>query len=265
MPEGPEVKLTVDFLNKMLYNQIITDWPMISGQYINKSPKGYKEFYEDLPMMVENVLCKGKQICFVLFNENRIWYVTHSLRMTGRWQTYSDPCCRWYMELDNNLKLWFRDPRCFATLSFTTVEDEHKNSFNSLGPDILSDEFSFSAWQNIVSRHGNKNITSVLMNQNIISGCGNYIKAEVLYYAKISPLRTLGSLSESESSRVFEGLRVISRLSYAYKGVSIRDYSDPNGVNGVFQDYLKIYGNKNATKTKTPDGRVTHWDPSIQK
>ena len=103
------------------------------------------------------------------------------------------------------------------------------------------------------------------MNQGIISGCGNYIKAEVLYYAGISPLRKVGSMTEEESDKLFEGLRIIPRISYNHKGLSLRDYADHNGKKGYYEAKLRVYGQKYAKRTKTSDGRTTYWDPHKQK
>ena len=38
----------------------------------------------------------------------------------------------------------------------------------------------------------------ILTDQEIISGCGNYIKSEALYYVKISPLRKVSTLTQKE-------------------------------------------------------------------
>lgn len=265
MPESAEVKLTTEFLNDMLEGRIVVDWKMTSGQYISKDPKGYEEFMSNLPLMVEQVYCKGKQIYFILFNEYRRWFVIHSLRMTGRWQFDRDQYCRWYIEIDNGRKLWFRNPRCLATLYFTDSETVFRESINKLGPDILTDKFNLEIWNKLRRVHANKNITRFLMSQDIISGCGNYIKAEALYYAKISPMRKVGSLTDNEASQLFEALRVIPRTAYVHKGVSIRDYADAEGKKGFHEFHLKIYGKKNAKKTKTADGRTTYWDPKLQK
>jgi len=198
MPESAEVKLTTDYLKSKLENKVISDWVFMSGQYGDKLPSGFSEFEINLPLIVENVECKGKFIYFTLFNENGYFYIMHSLRMTGRWQDYEDKCCHWYIEVDNSENIWFRDPRCFATVEFTSNDKNLKKTLDKLGPDILTDEFSLDIWKELVEKHKQKNITSFLMNQDIISGIGNYIKAEALYYAKISPLRKTGSLNEVE-------------------------------------------------------------------
>jgi len=264
MPEAAECLLTTEYLNSKLYNRIVTNWVFLSGQYDNKNPTGFDEFEENLPCIVENVQCKGKFIYFTLFNENGYFYILHSLRMTGRWQEYEDKYCRWKVELDDGEVLWFRNPRCFATLKFTSQESVLRKALDKLGPDILTDEFSLPVWNNLLVQHKNRNITSFLMSQDIISGIGNYIKAEALYYAKVSPFRKTGSLNSNESDRLYEAIRIIPRISYNKGGLSIRDYASAEGHEGSYGEELKIYGKDGATKVKTPDGRVTYWDPDRQ-
>lgn len=264
MPEAPECRLTTDYLKSKLENKAISNWVFTSGQYEHKLPEGFEQFEDKLPFIVEDVQCKGKFIYFTLFNEDGYFYILHSLRMTGRWQDYEDEQCRWYIELDTNEKLWFRNPRCLATLTFTCKKDVLQKTLDNLGPDILTDDFKLPEWMKIIEKHKNKNITSFLMDQSIVSGIGNYIKAEVLYYAKISPLRKTGSLSVSEAEKLFEGIRIVSRVSYNKNGLSIRDYATSTGEKGEYSTELKVYGNPKARKLKTSDGRITHWDPNVQ-
>lgn len=265
MPESAEVKLTTDYLKSKMENKVITDWVFIGGQYENKSPNGFEEFEDSLPLIVENVQCKGKFIYFTVFNENNYFYIMHSLRMTGRWQEYEDEHCRWYVELGNGETIWFRNPRCFATLDFTSNIQELDKYLDKLGPDILTEDFNLEVWKTLIEKHKNKNITAFLMNQEIISGIGNYIKSEALYYAKVSPFRKTGSLKELESCKLFEGLRIIPRVSYNKNGLSIRDYTDFEGNKGSYEEDLKIYNKSYAQQDKTSDGRVTYWDPDIQE
>ena len=44
----------------------------------------------------------------------------------------------------------------------------------------------------------------------------------------------------------------------------VSDYTDENGIRGNYGSYLKIYGKRDATRTKTADGRTTYWDSNIQ-
>jgi len=51
---------------------------------------------------------------------------------------------------------------------------------HTLGPDIMGKEFKLCVFNKLIKQYSNRNITSFLMDQEVISGCGNYIKAEVL-------------------------------------------------------------------------------------
>ena len=116
MPEGPECKLTVEYLNRVLKGKKIMDWVFSGGRYTENYPKGFVKFSESLPLEVCEVNCKGKFIYFNLKNnKGDIFYILHSLMMTGRWQRDYDKYCKWFLELDNNSTIWFRDTRNFAT------------------------------------------------------------------------------------------------------------------------------------------------------
>lgn len=266
IPEGPEVRLTVDFLNRSLKNNKITEWIFSGGRYTEEYPEGYEDFDNALPLTVDEVSCKGKFIYFTLFDEDgNKYFILHSLMMTGRWQNDHDEYCKWFVEVDTGKTLWFRDTRSFATVKFTSNEDILKEKLDNLGPDIMRPEFKLPEFKKIANNYPTRNICSFLMDQSVISGCGNYIKAEVLYDAKISPMRKVNSLSDNELDLIYQALCVIPRVSYNNKGLSLRDYTDENGKDGFQERQLKIYGKKWAKATKTPDGRTTYWNPDHQQ
>ena len=260
MPEGPECRITVDFLNKNLQSNIINKWIFCGGKYTDEYPSGYKIFDKFLPATVVEINCKGKFIYFTLKNNNKYMYVLHSLMLTGNWQNQYDNNSKCFIELENNETIWYSDPRGFGTFSFTEKFTDIEDKLNKLGPDIMSPQFTLHEFKKIIKLHSNLNITAFLMKQEIISGCGNYIKAEVLFYSKISPLRKISSLKSSEVELLFEGLVIIPRLSYNNRLLALESETDELNFRN-----LKVYGNNNVTKTKTADGRITYWDSSVQK
>lgn len=244
MPEGPEVKRTVEYLNDKLKGKVITDWSFYSGKYIENEPLGYEDFYESLPLRLEKINCKGKFIYFILENNH---YIMHSLMMSGRWQEEIDNHTRWSIQTEDGTYLYFSNPRGFATVEFTDDSFDLRKKLVTLGPNIMTDEFSYDIFEKKCDRYCKRNITSFLMDQNVFSGCGNYIKSEVLYRAKISPLRKVGDLSKEDKKNVYQALKDIPQESY--EGKLIR----------------QVYGQPNSVKLKSADGRVTHWNPDEQK
>lgn len=249
MTEGPEIKLITDYLNEKLENRALVDIHFCSGQYEDSFPDGFENIEEFFPLLFEGVYCKGKLIYFTLFNENKRFYILQDILLNGYWDTEERIGKRWYFLLDNHEKLFFYDNSMLCTLKFIDNEEEIKEALSSIGPDIFSDEFTLSYWKGKIRENENKNITTFLMDQNIISGIGNYIKSEALYYAKVSPMRKVGSLTDLESEKLFEGIRIVSRFIY---------------IVGDIEANLQIYGKQHAKRTKTPDGRITHWDEKVQ-
>ena len=69
MPEGPECKLTVEYVSTILTGNTITNWIFCGGKYTDDYPSGYKDFSIKLPLVVKEVKCKGKFIYFI-FKDN---------------------------------------------------------------------------------------------------------------------------------------------------------------------------------------------------
>ena len=258
MPEGPECRLTTDYLSKIFLNKTITNWVFCGGKYTDSCPDGYHIFDNKLPLKVDSISCKGKMIYFILQDEKGVeYYILHSPRMTGKWQKNHDNYCKWFVELtcDKNEQktIWFSDIRGFATVQFTDCKKTFDKKLNSLGPDIMRSEFKLPLFRELIKKYSNRNITAFLSEQEIISGCGNYIKSESLYYAKISPLRKTGSLNDKEVELLYEALRIISRISY-----------NNMGLHNTAPVEFKIYDKDHAICAKTADGKTTYWDKKIQ-
>lgn len=260
MQECSEIRLTVDFLNTSLKNKTIINWLFTGGKYTDNYPEGYEDFYEDLPLTVDEVNCNGKFIYFKLSSviNGKKYYILHSLNLSGGWQKTYDLNSKWFIETDDGQTLWFRDIKSSSMLKFTRDEDVLQTHLSTLGPDIMSSDFKLPDFKILIKKHAKLNITSFLMDQSIISGCGNYIKSEILYDAKVSPLRQVKSLNSTDIDLIYQALCVIPRVSYN-KGVSFDNYK------GQSNSFLKIYGKNFATRTKTPDGHTTYWDPAVQR
>ena len=266
MPEISEIKLTTDFLNSSLKDKKIINWLFIGGKYPDEYPDGYEDFYKNLPLKIEEVNSKGNFIYFKLSSviNGKKWYMLNSL-LSGRWQKMYDLDCKWFIDIDDGQTLWFRDIKSLSTLKFTSDEDILQTHLSTLGPDIMRTDFKLPVFKILIKKYSTLNITSFLMDQSVISGVGNYIKAEVLYDAKVSPFRQVGTLNDTEIDLLYQALCVIPRVAYNNQGLSFGDYTDENGQKGHHNRFLKIYGKVFATRTKTFDGHTTYWDPNVQR
>ena len=128
--------------------------------------------------------------------------------------------------------------------------------------------FDSSSFIKLLRRYNDNTLPKVLMDQSVVSGIGNYVKAEVLYKSKVSPHVKIKDLADTMLECIYLNTLDILRRSYVAGGVSVRNYEDLNNVKGnfvrlVYNKSEDPYGNKVITEI-TDDKRTTHWVPTIQ-
>ena len=270
MPELPEVTITAENLSKQILNSEILEVKIHSGRYLRHGPpEGLDQFLLQLPVYVRTVSNKGKFILIGASNPFGTWYIWNTLGMSGSWK--GEKSKHSHIEfVTSKGSFFFEDMRNFGTLKFTNSFKETERKLSSIGPDHLNSVITDSDFKNRLMKKPGLNITKSLMNQSIISGVGNYIKAEALYKCKISPFRKIESLSDSDFSNLNRMIKEIVVASYLSGGASISTYSTIDNKKGKFTFSLDVYGKKkcpagfDVLRQTTEDGRTTHWVPEIQ-
>ena len=269
MPEGPEVRKTVDWLQKFK-GKTLKSVGIISGRYGKKQEiPGWDRF--DFPVLLKDIDCKGKFIYFTLADSLSDYYIFNTLGMSGMWSNVHSKHARVVFFFEDAEPLYYIDIRNFGTLKVVGTLKELNKKLKSLGPDMLQDGFEPDQFYQLIHKRGHKTIAEVLMNQKIISGIGNYLKAECLYASKISPNRFCCHISEKESSDLFYACRRIIRHSYENGGATISTYRQPDGKKGLYSRRFAVYNQNTCpagytvVKETTADKRTTHWVPEIQK
>lgn len=276
MPEGPEVRVIVEQLNSQVRGRTIQSIEIVGGRYARKGPPPGFDHLPDAPLLIKSVSSKGKFIYFSLFTLGEDWHIFNTLGMSGTWSV--DPVNVRYkhghvrFHLDDGNVMTFIDTRNFGTLKFSPGYTELNKKLDELGWDPLRTNEVPEAWiLKRVFKKPNRNVTEILMDQKIFAGVGNYIKAEVLYRAQISPHRKAFEIQDMEWINLCDQIRAVVSESLAAKGTTIRDYRDALGESGSFQNFLRVYGRKvdpggnSVVRETTPDKRTTHWVPEIQK
>lgn len=268
MPEGPEVRITTDFLSKFV-NTSFSSVSILSGRYTKKDIAGLSEVV--FPATIKSVDCKGKFIYFTLINKDKEYYLFSTLGMSGAWSNKQTKHSRFAFDLEDENKLYFNDIRNFGTLKFVHDKKDLDKKLKSLGPDILSDNVDLDDFLNRFDKKHNKTIAECLMNQSVISGIGNYLKAEILYCSRISPHRLVKDINEFEWESLHFNSIQQTRRSYSLGGATIATYRQPNGDEGLYNRRFAVYNQKEdlkgnqVIKETTADKRTTHWVPNIQK
>jgi formamidopyrimidine-DNA glycosylase len=142
---------------------------------------------------------------------------------------------------------------------------------SKLGHDPLKRDLDCPHFKSMIKKKKKKTIAQVLMNQSVISGIGNYLKAEILYAARVSPHRECDSLTDKELGRICKYTNQIMNTSYNSGGATILTYKDENGNPGTFSRRFMVYNQKkdplgnDVIRETTKDKRTTHWVPEVQK
>ncbi len=107
------------------------------------------------------------------------------------------------------------------------------------GPEAL--EINLPVFKDVLSRRPNSKIKSLLMNQKFIAGIGNIYSDEILYAAKVHPLRRIKTLSNKEIEQIFQNIRKILNAAIKHQGSSVEYYIDACGKKGNFVKYHRVY------------------------
>ena len=238
----------------------------MSGRYLKKQIDGFDS--SNLPGKVLGIGVKGKLIFWILDNDS---YILNTLGMTGTWSESAGKHSRVKLNFDVGKSVYFNDTRNFGTLKFIRGRNELLNKLNTLGPDMLSEDVSDEVFRFSLEKYPDKTLPEVLMDQNVISGVGNYVKAESLWKAQLSPHRMVGSLNQDEMSTLNACIKLVLKQAYEDQGASFKDYSNVYDEKGSATQNFCVYGCKkdilgnDVIKEETKDGRVTHWSPNHQK
>ena len=142
--------------------------------------------------------------------------------------------------LDSGRVLRLTDPRRFGALLWQAAGTTHE-LLRNLGPVPLEDDFDgdhlFAR-----SRGRSSPVKHFLMDQAVVVGVGNIYAAEALFRAGIHPARAAGRISRERYARLAEATKSILAYSIERGGTTLRDFINPDGEPGYFEQELFVYG-----------------------
>jgi formamidopyrimidine-DNA glycosylase len=142
--------------------------------------------------------------------------------------------------LDSNRVLRFTDPRRFGSQLWQPIGKVHP-LLAGLGPEPLGDDFDGDRlWER--SRGRSAAVKTFLMDQAIVVGVGNIYASEALFGAGIHPKRAAGSVSRARYARLADEVKRVLTHAITRGGTTLRDFLDPDGVPGYFEQELFVYG-----------------------
>ncbi|WP_010532420.1 DNA-formamidopyrimidine glycosylase [Lentibacillus jeotgali] len=274
MPELPEVETIKNTLKRFVIDKTIIDvsvfWPNII-----KQPDDIDHFKHLLmKQSIKDIHRRGK---FLLFELDDAVLVSH-LRMEGKYSVHpsGEPVKKHthvIFKFSDGEELRYNDVRKFGTMHLFKKGDERNNKpLNQLGPDPFDEAFTLDYFYQKLKKT-DRAIKSVLLDQAIVAGLGNIYVDETLFKANIHPLSKANKLKKREVKVIWEAAIYTLKEAVAQGGTTIRSYVNSQGVMGMFQQELFVYGQANEpcktcgkpiVKMKI-GGRGTHVCVSCQK
>lgn len=248
MPEGPEIREYFLYIKPILDNERIITYELLSGKYTTKKNIANIEKLEDIKII--DVVLKGKTIFIKCEKDISIVFV-HG--MTGYYSTEKEKHSRFVLYLEDN-NLYYNDPRNFGTITIYTSDEDFNKAYNKLGPDILNNHVSYEEFYSRIDKKPRLEIGSILLDQNIICGIGNYLRCDILWYSKINHHRKIGSLTQDEKKLLYDASNNI------IKYYACLDYEldvEPEEDFFVYMQDEDLYGNE--VLREKYKGRTIHY------
>lgn len=270
MPEVPEVTLVANHLASIMNGHGLTAVEILNADYAMKKTSGLKTLARDIEsanvrsgtgscITIESVKNKGKLGYIALNNDH---FILFHLGMTGQFLDNGGAHAHISFTLDNDVTIYFHDTIRYGRIAYVSKATMDKE-LAKLGPDIMQEKLTDSEVLSIFRKRNRRNISLLLLDQSVFSGIGNYLRAEILYACKISPKRTVSSLSDAELLSIYKAGKRIAKA--AYKAHSYDDY-----FNNVIRIKLNVYGkgqdsDGNPVEKFKQGGRTVWWVPAVQK
>jgi formamidopyrimidine-DNA glycosylase len=252
MPELPEVETVCRALSKVIKNSTIK-----KIEFYRKDLRW--QVKDNLEVSLKNNVFidpyrRGKYI-LIPTNTDKIFLI--HLGMSGQIRIKKKDIVQKHdhmrMIVENNNKhfvVTYNDSRRFGYIDlFKKKELSEHFLLSKIGVEPLGRELTTEYLQNNFKKRV-INIKNALIDQKIIAGIGNIYASEILYKAKINPLRKVNSLSQNDLNSIITFTKIILKKSIDVGGTTIRDHMQPDGSLGYFKQKLQVYGKVNE-KCKT--------------
>ncbi|WP_413678049.1 endonuclease VIII [Prochlorococcus sp. MIT 0916] len=229
MPEGPEIRRAGDRISRAL-----VDKEIVKSNFYYVRIKDREEIVKN--KNIKEITTRGKAMLIRFKNG---WTMYSHNQLYGRWTVNLNTT---KIKSTRALRVVFKTKKHTVRLwSATDIDllptsEEHEHSFlKKIGPDVLNESCSYKLIEErLTSKTFHKKKASTLMlDQTVFAGLGNYLRSEILFDAKIHPDDRPFDLDKTRITQWAKSIKNISHLAYKTGGFTVSKYiADRNKENG---------------------------------
>lgn len=256
MPELPEVETVRRGLSRLIEGLVVTDVAHDNAKSFPNAETDVRKFL--IGAEIVEVTRRAKVLLIELSTKYSL--IIH-LKMTGQ-MVYRDAVKRFgaghpndsligelpdrstrvTLTLSNGAKLFFNDQRKFGWMRLVpTAEIPMIDFFKRVGPEPLSDDFTWQTMRERLMKRKNTNIKAALLDQSVIAGVGNIYADESLWGARIYPTTLVKNLSDTAIKSLWKALRDVLQLSIDKGGSTDQHYVDAEGKRGKYLTFANVF------------------------
>lgn len=217
MPEGPEIRRAADTIAAVLVGEIADTvrFGLPRLRHHARKLQGHR---------ITGVETRGKALLthfehgYSIYSHNQLYGVWRVVR--GHKLPKSNRSVRLLLQTDTHSAILYSASDISV---WPTLELPEHPFLSRIGPDIMNTTLK---WRDIAARlaekkFAGKSLATLYLDQAFLAGNGNYLRSEILYRAKLYPLRRPRDLSRGEIGKLARETLAISRRSYDTAGITL--------------------------------------------
>ncbi len=279
MPELPEVQTIVNELNRKLKNRVVKSVAVNAPNMIAVgpavlSPKRRVESYQVIKfkelLQGQKILSVKRRAKLLIFDLSGPLSILVHLKMTGQF-IFEDAVqrkktggkYRMFNKLNAPLvelpskhthviftfvdgsRLYFNDIRKFGYMK--VVHDDEIDQVRELkdyGFEPFDKNLKTLTFVTLFKKYPKRKIKQLLLDPKVVAGIGNIYSDEILFHAKVRPMRLVSSLSSDELKSVYKWIKPVLIKGIEAKGSSVGDFVRTDGTWGQMGKFHFVYGRK---------------------
>jgi len=246
LPELPELELLRESLTRYAAGKTILHVVLNPARaFVIRYPPS--DFAGDLAgRRLDRVERRGKFLLFQFRDDGPTLVINPML--SGRFAYCSRaapalPSSCFTLQLSGGDDIRFLDNTMMARVYLTADPAADIPTYADLGPDALDPALDFDAFAQRLRKHRGE-IKNVLRNQAFLAGIGNAYADEILFAARIRPLRRASTLNDDERRALYDALRSV--LEDAVRRVRAQYESKKHPLHKQDRSFMKVHAKGKA-------------------